>query len=208
MRRLQPDAVTIIITGYPAFQTALDAIRSQVDDYIVKPAKTEDLVQTIRHKLLNRSRHVPMIKRTVSDIIEQNTDAIIAEYISEVRKSRYFRSADLNDDEIRNHLPTVLTEVVRDLRFRDGIPPAIVQAAEAHGQLRCRQGFGHPALVEEIRILKNLVYTTIQKNLLSCDISSLIPDILRISDNLDLRLTEAMEAHITECEGTPVRRAG
>src|SRR4051812_41551871 len=37
MRRSQPNAVTIIITGYPAFETALQAIRRQVDDYVVKP---------------------------------------------------------------------------------------------------------------------------------------------------------------------------
>src|SRR6185437_1901780 len=38
MRRTQPEAVTMILTGYPAFETALEAIRQQVDDYIVKPA--------------------------------------------------------------------------------------------------------------------------------------------------------------------------
>src|SRR5438105_15652890 len=60
MRRTQPQAITIIITGFPAFETALEAIRGQVDDYIVKPAKTEELIETIRLKLLHRSpRHVP-----------------------------------------------------------------------------------------------------------------------------------------------------
>src|SRR5438270_14059879 len=38
MRRVQPKAVTLIITGFPAFETALRAIREQVDDYVVKPA--------------------------------------------------------------------------------------------------------------------------------------------------------------------------
>jgi DNA-binding NtrC family response regulator len=32
MRRTQPEAVTMILTGYPAFETALEAIRQQVDD--------------------------------------------------------------------------------------------------------------------------------------------------------------------------------
>ncbi|HEY2116704.1 MAG TPA: response regulator, partial [Candidatus Angelobacter sp.] len=38
MRRVQPGAVTLILTGYPDFETALQAIRSQVDDYLTKPA--------------------------------------------------------------------------------------------------------------------------------------------------------------------------
>src|SRR6266478_1717407 len=66
MRRIQPDAITIIITGYPAFETALEAIRGQVDDYIVKPADTKELIDTIRQKLTNRTRHVPMPRQRVS----------------------------------------------------------------------------------------------------------------------------------------------
>src|ERR1043166_3921351 len=39
MRRTQPECVNFILTGYPAFETALQAIRSQVDDYLVKPTE-------------------------------------------------------------------------------------------------------------------------------------------------------------------------
>jgi ActR/RegA family two-component response regulator len=39
--------VTMILTGYPAFETALEAIRQQVDDYIVKPADIPALVHAI-----------------------------------------------------------------------------------------------------------------------------------------------------------------
>ena len=37
LRRIQPSAAALIITGFPAFDTALQAIRDQVDDYLVKP---------------------------------------------------------------------------------------------------------------------------------------------------------------------------
>src|SRR4051812_26237080 len=47
MRRTQPSCVTLILTGYPAFETALEAIRSQVDDYLIKPAGVQDLVNAI-----------------------------------------------------------------------------------------------------------------------------------------------------------------
>ncbi len=39
MRRTDPDCVTFILTGYPGFETALQAIREQVDDYLIKPAE-------------------------------------------------------------------------------------------------------------------------------------------------------------------------
>ena len=48
MRRTQPEAVTLILTGYPAFETALEAIRRQVDEYLTKPTDIDLLVTTIR----------------------------------------------------------------------------------------------------------------------------------------------------------------
>jgi DNA-binding NtrC family response regulator len=50
MRHIQPQCVTIILTGYPAFDTALQALRQQVDDYLVKPADVETLIACLRDK--------------------------------------------------------------------------------------------------------------------------------------------------------------
>src|SRR5581483_11682722 len=54
MRRAQPDCITIILTGYPAFESAVQAIRTHVDDYLVKPADIESLVQSLHEKLQTR----------------------------------------------------------------------------------------------------------------------------------------------------------
>ena len=47
MRHIQPKCITVILTGYPAFDTALQAIREQVDDYLVKPADVETLLKCL-----------------------------------------------------------------------------------------------------------------------------------------------------------------
>jgi ActR/RegA family two-component response regulator len=57
MRKAQPNCVTILLTGYPAFQSAVQTIRDQIDDYFVKPAELDSLVSTIERKL--RARHYP-----------------------------------------------------------------------------------------------------------------------------------------------------
>ncbi len=54
MRRVQPEAATFILTGYPDFDTALQAIRSQVDDYLLKPADVPTLIHAIKRRLENR----------------------------------------------------------------------------------------------------------------------------------------------------------
>jgi DNA-binding NtrC family response regulator len=54
MRRTQPECVTVILTGYPALETALEALRNQVDDYLIKPADVLALVSLIEKKLKQR----------------------------------------------------------------------------------------------------------------------------------------------------------
>jgi DNA-binding NtrC family response regulator len=54
MRRTQPNCVILILTGYPGFETALEALRNQVDDYLIKPARIPALVSLIEKKLKQR----------------------------------------------------------------------------------------------------------------------------------------------------------
>jgi len=55
MREKQPGCITVILTGYPAFETAVDAIRHKVDDYVVKPVDVDVLVRTLRDKLAKKN---------------------------------------------------------------------------------------------------------------------------------------------------------
>jgi DNA-binding NtrC family response regulator len=55
MRRSQPDCVTMILTGYPGFETAVQGIRNQVDDYWTKPADIDALVTSLNGKLASKS---------------------------------------------------------------------------------------------------------------------------------------------------------
>lgn len=55
MRNSQPTCLTMILTGYPGFETAIEGIRQQVDDYLVKPADVEALLDTLHRKLAQRN---------------------------------------------------------------------------------------------------------------------------------------------------------
>ena len=56
MRNAHPNCVNILLTGYPAFESAVQAIHAEVDDYFVKPADLDSLISTIERKL--HARHV------------------------------------------------------------------------------------------------------------------------------------------------------
>ena len=68
MRHVQPDSINLILTGYPALETALLAIRNQVDDYLVKPVDLDVVIGTIREKLENRKARSPASIRPTSNM--------------------------------------------------------------------------------------------------------------------------------------------
>src|SRR6266487_5406442 len=45
MRKAHPTCVNVLLTGYPAFESAVQAIHDEVDDYFVKPANLYSLIR-------------------------------------------------------------------------------------------------------------------------------------------------------------------
>jgi len=51
MRKAHPTCVNVLLTGYPAFESAVQVIHDEVDDYFVKPANLDSLISTIERKI-------------------------------------------------------------------------------------------------------------------------------------------------------------
>jgi YesN/AraC family two-component response regulator len=84
MRRTQPDCHNFILTGYPDFETALQAIRSQVDDYFVKPANIPLLVESLREKVAKRPE--PLQSKTTATVLREKRDLIIEDWLQRLRE--------------------------------------------------------------------------------------------------------------------------
>src|SRR5579884_3957712 len=54
MRHTNPEAVTLVFTGYPALQEAMNAILLQADEILVKPMDVAAIAALIRTKLQKR----------------------------------------------------------------------------------------------------------------------------------------------------------
>src|ERR1700687_4617207 len=52
MRHIQPNAITLLLSGYPDVKSAMDAILLEADEIIVKPFEIRKLADLIRDKLL------------------------------------------------------------------------------------------------------------------------------------------------------------
>src|SRR3984893_2020779 len=54
MRRSQPDALRLLVSGYPDVKSAMEAILLEADDIIVKPFEVGKLAEMVHEKLLAR----------------------------------------------------------------------------------------------------------------------------------------------------------
>jgi ActR/RegA family two-component response regulator len=54
MRKAHPQSVIVLLTGYPGFESAIEGIRHDVDDYFVKPADYEALISTLEKRLASK----------------------------------------------------------------------------------------------------------------------------------------------------------
>jgi DNA-binding NtrC family response regulator len=50
-KELQPDTMVIIITGYGNLKSAIDALRNEADDYLLKPCESEEMLYRINQCL-------------------------------------------------------------------------------------------------------------------------------------------------------------
>jgi ActR/RegA family two-component response regulator len=187
MRRTQPEAVTMILTGYPAFETALEAIRQQVDDYIVKPADVPALVRTIEDKLATppRQRQLPPPKR-VAMLLQEHLKRIEDLWLSAVQKDAALSRLALKEEERLNYLKGILEQVIRAAQSYSGEETARHKLSSGgYDRRRDLDGYTPSMMLAEFCLLRRVVAQIVQENLLAVNLSYLVPDLARVNESLD-----------------------
>jgi YesN/AraC family two-component response regulator len=86
----------------------LQAIQQQVDDYLVKPADTEQLVEKIKAKLAERKsvrRREPRTRRLPIVILE-NRESIIQSWLAAVKEDPEISVISVTDSERVDRVPS------------------------------------------------------------------------------------------------------
>ncbi|HEX8712744.1 MAG TPA: response regulator [Terracidiphilus sp.] len=196
MRRTQPEAVTMILTGYPAFETALEAIRQQVDDYVVKPADIPGLVSAIENKLAAppRARQLPPPKR-VAMLLQEHLERIEDLWLAALEKDRARAHFHLPREQRLQTLHAIMEEVIRAAQSYSGEERTkgggLFYAARGHRHL---EGYTAQMLLAEFCELRKVLAQIVQENLLAVNLSYLIPDLARVNESLDEQAQAALAA--------------
>jgi len=200
MRHSQPDALTLLVSGYSDVQGAMAAILLEADEIIVKPFEIGKLAELVREKMLVRKPAARLEKERVGAILQRCISTVVGDWLARVRRSGELNHLSLSDDERTGHLP----KLVEDLAVRLSKPSATTKdsdavfsaAAVAHGRLRYLQGYTPAMLVHESRILQVTLFGALQSNLSFLDFSLLLPDVMTIADEVDAQLTQSMDSYM------------
>jgi ActR/RegA family two-component response regulator len=209
-RHTHPNALTVVLSGYPALDEAMSAIISQADEIFTKPIRIGALTELIRTRLANR--HV--IKRprseSVASILERETETTIQNWLAAVEQDAELTSVRLNRVDRTGHLPRLLQDLVVRLQLDSGLRAPISIAARDHGEMRLSQGYTAAMVVEESRILQVSIFSTLQRNLCTVDFSRLLLDVVTIADEIDSQLKQAMYIYVPPAalKSKTVRLAG
>lgn len=200
MRHSQPNALTLLISGYPDVQSAMAAILLEADEIIVKPFEIGNLADLLQGKLLNHKPAVRIEKERVAAILQRCMTGVVHDWLARVKKSQELNHIRLNDLERTGHLPKLVEDLIARLRKSNATTKdsdAVASpAALTHGELRYRQGYTPAMLVHESRILQVTLFGTLQSNLGFLDFSLLLPDVMTIADEVDAQLTQSMDSYM------------
>src|SRR5580658_8835032 len=127
---------------------------------------------------------------SVADILEQELDRTIHEWIALVEREPDLIRIPLNFQERTGHLPKLLHDVIARLRLDKGSRAPVSVAASHHGELRKQQGYTAAMVVDESRILQVSIFTTLHRNEHLVKFSTLLPDVVTVADEVDAQLKQ------------------
>jgi len=202
MRHSQPDALTMLLSGFPDVQKAMEAIILEADEIVVKPVELKLLAELVRERLLIKKPADRSSKETVGAILHRCSDLVVKDWLARVKKAKQLNHLVLSDEERTGHLPKLIADLVLRLAKSGTAEPkdsdAICSPAAAeHGVLRYHQGYTAEMLVHESRILQVTLFGTLKDNMNALDFSLLLPDVMTIADEVDAQLTQTMGSYMT-----------
>jgi len=194
MRHVHPEAITILMSEYPALRESVSALLPQADEVLVTPVPLDQVVRLLKNRLRDPKHRAIMAREPVATIVERYTPRIISDWLTRVHENRHINHLALSDQLRTGHLRILLQELVNRLRAPhvDEGAAQVSLAAVAHGQARREQGYTAAMLVEESRILQVSIFKTLRNNLNAVDLALVLTEVMTIADEVDSQLTQTM----------------
>jgi CheY-like chemotaxis protein len=193
MRHIQPNCTVFILTGYPAFEPALQAIHSQVADYLVKPVEIDSLVNALKGKLENPPSKAEA--KRISVLLKEKSKELEGAIMTAIKRDA---KASLNTfEELAGFLSGFLGAVIDFMDQQSDKPkPDALRSATQYGQWRARGGASAANIAKDFRVIEEAAYQLIQNNLTTTDLLPLISDLKRLGIGLNMLMEQSLQGFV------------
>src|SRR4028118_514570 len=95
----------------------------------------------------------------ISQVLADNIDTIMEQWIEEVRKDRRIESSvNLSDTALGDSLPQLLKSIAAVLEHSQKDFKKIASGSLEHGHLRARQGYEADEIAQEYGLLRRIIF--------------------------------------------------
>lgn len=135
-----------------------------------------------------------------SQLLSDKVNVITDHWITAVRQDRQIESADnLSRTAIQDHIPLLLEAMVTVIfRSQESEIQPILEASWEHGVLRATQGFDPTEIVREYRLLRQVIFSTLETELLQAKPIELFRVLRLIDATVDEAISQCFESYVDE----------
>jgi hypothetical protein len=187
-----PDALTVVYTGFPELKQALETILRQYDA-LVKPIGIIPLFKLIQERLENCETRQTTKMQRVADILERDVFMTIIDWLDRVERDSDLTRVSLSKEGRTGHFSGLIMDLANRLRSpHERSAQAVSDAAVEHGELRQAQGYSLSMLVAESQILHICIFKTLYNSLSPEDFRSVLWDANTITEECDKQLKQTL----------------
>jgi DNA-binding response OmpR family regulator len=198
MRRAQPTCVTLILTGYTGFDSTLEAIRSHVDHYLIKPAAIPALIDLIEQKLKNPKPGTVTATKRISQVIRENKCEITQHTLKGIKSDPDLRAIPIPDEQRIELVPRILEDLATMLESSEPEQAErdAVHSATMRGIKLCEWGYTIPLLATHVHLVEQAIYEVIHEHLRSLNLSYFRFDLKHFNASLGIQLGHTQMAYL------------
>ena len=133
-------------------------------------------------------------------LLSDKINVITDNWVTAVRRDKQIESANnLPRTAIQNHIALVLEAMATVIsRSQENEIQPIIEASWEHGVLRATQGFNPTEIVREYRLLRQVIFTTLETELLQAQPMEICRVFRLIDATVDEALTQCFKSYVDE----------
>ncbi|MGH9466620.1 MAG: response regulator [Terriglobales bacterium] len=193
MRSLQPQARTVLITGFPDFTRAVAAMQATLDLMLIKPVDVDTIRNLPQHIASAPPLHPVTGNVSLWLLLERHRTDILSDWLQQVERDEDLKQVPLTPSERLDHMDLIVNDIAGG-----GAGPTAHELggghAAAHGQMRHVQNYRPEWIAKEISLLRRAIFAWVLRELLSVDLSTLTPQIFELNAALDTELLRSLRS--------------